>query len=657
MKHASSTELAIFLAVLVIGLGWVYGPGLSNELVFDDLRFEDTVFAHYGNPAELRLRWLSYGSFVWLHGLLGESWWAQRLVNVLIHAGVMLGLLLLYRNILRATEWSPAMAVRNHHAASMNAALYVAVLWVALNPVAVYAVAYLIQRSILMATFFVVLGLLFFTRALQQRQPVWHVGALACYGLAMLSKEHALAAPVVALALYIYLRRPPGRMLAAVAGACLVLAGVAAAVLLRTYDSIVGTAFDPLSEAFVVQLAAVAPNAADNAYALSVLNQSFLFFKYALLWLFPNVGWMSIDLRPVFPVSLTAFPHIFGAIGYIVALVGSAAMLLLRPGRSALLGLGVFVPACLFVTEFVTVWIQDPFVLYRSYLWAVGLPALIVLALVRFSPLTIYAIGAVVVLVFGPLAGERVSSLKDAHTVWTDAIAAIDPSLPPNAVGRWRPFMNRGTYYVEHRELEHALADFDQAVAYGEPLGTAQYSRGVVLIQLQRHEEAIEAFARAEHRGFKDVALYFQRAEAAAQLGQAERAIADYGRVIESPPDPRVELLAREKRSQLAMQVGPMEIVLEDLQALVVARPSDERARFNLGMALLGAGRHADAIAQFQNLVMRNSASAPAFYGLALGYFQSGAHGEALAAIARAIAIEPDIALFRNLQADIARGN
>ena len=34
-------------------------------------------------------------------------------------------------------------------------------------------------------------------------------------------------------------------------------------------------------------------------------------------------------------------------------------------------------PALLFVTEFATVWVQDPFVLYRGYLWAIGIPGLV----------------------------------------------------------------------------------------------------------------------------------------------------------------------------------------------------------------------------------------------------------------------------------------
>jgi hypothetical protein len=39
---------------------------------------------------------LSCGSFVWLHALLGDGCWKQRLVNVFIHLGVVVSLWAFY---------------------------------------------------------------------------------------------------------------------------------------------------------------------------------------------------------------------------------------------------------------------------------------------------------------------------------------------------------------------------------------------------------------------------------------------------------------------------------------------------------------------------------------------------------------------------------
>jgi len=64
----------------------------------------------------------------------------------------------------------PALAGRVPYGESP--AFWVAIGVFALNPVATYAIAYLIQRSILMATLFVALALWLFARGLRLRQPL-----------------------------------------------------------------------------------------------------------------------------------------------------------------------------------------------------------------------------------------------------------------------------------------------------------------------------------------------------------------------------------------------------------------------------------------------------------------------------------------------------
>ena len=90
----------------------------------------------------------------------------------------------------------------------------IAIAFFALNPVAVYAVDYLVQRSILMATLFVVLAFFFFARALRGN-PWLHLAALASYVAAMMSKEHAMFAPLAAVPIYVIVARPGAKRLAA----------------------------------------------------------------------------------------------------------------------------------------------------------------------------------------------------------------------------------------------------------------------------------------------------------------------------------------------------------------------------------------------------------------------------------------------------------
>src|SRR5947207_1769233 len=101
LSLSSFAWLPLVLAALII----IYLPGLDNLPVFDDVYLTDgELFAEFGAAADLRPRMLSYGSFVWLHELLGEGWWKQRLVNLGIHVAVVLALWGFYREILACIE-------------------------------------------------------------------------------------------------------------------------------------------------------------------------------------------------------------------------------------------------------------------------------------------------------------------------------------------------------------------------------------------------------------------------------------------------------------------------------------------------------------------------------------------------------------------------
>ena len=171
----------IFLAALVAVTLAVYLPSLGNELVFDDGRLTDgTIFGTFGSLLDLRPRMLSYGSFVWLKSLLGDDWWKQRLVNVVLHIGVAGGLYALFTQLLQVRAFSDDNQATGDFIASRQAALRVGVVLFALNPVAVYAVAYLVQRSIVMAALFVVLACIAWVRGLVTGRYVWMGAALLC---------------------------------------------------------------------------------------------------------------------------------------------------------------------------------------------------------------------------------------------------------------------------------------------------------------------------------------------------------------------------------------------------------------------------------------------------------------------------------------------
>lgn len=643
-----------FWLLLIVAILAIYLPGLSNELIFDDARLTDgTVFDSYGSLVELRQRALSYGSFVWVEAIAGEGWWKQRLVNLLLHLGVVALLYAVFSSLLAHARLGDEVESGENFIASRRAALRIGVALFALNPVAVYAVGYLIQRSILLATLLVLLAMLAFVRGLEKGAWLWFAVALLAYVSAVLAKEHAVTAVALVVPLYVFLKRPSARRVVgvvAVAGGVLLAVAV---VLFKIYGNIVGETFDDFSRQYVAQLEGLQPGVGDSIYPLSIVNQAALFFNYGFFWFAPVVAWMSIDLRPAFPLSMLAFPHVLGAVGYLGLLVLSVWAVLRRSDAIGWVGLCLSIPITLFATEFALPWLQDPFVLYRSYLWAIGVPGLICILLVGTRPTLIYSIGGVLALLFGVLAFERNLSLESESAVWSDAVAKIDLQAPLNAVGRWRPFLNRGSHHLASDLPERALPDFERADALGEPNGSARFNIGVALQMMGRHADAVEALTIAQRKGFTEGALYYHRAESRHALGRHADAFTDYSTALQKTSDPAVVAHTRLRRAESAIPIQQYDVAVSDFEVLLKSRPDDYRLLMGLGMAQVGRQDGDKALLIFDRLIeMRETAAA--YYGRGLARFLSGDKAGALADLDQALSMDPGNAAFQAHRAQIA---
>lgn len=630
--------LPLVLAALLI----IYLPGLGNRLVFDDEYLASgRLFLDYASLADVRTRMLAYGSFTWVRELFGDDWWKQRVVNLAIHAGTVGLLWAFWREILRHVEPAPGEYQR-------SPALGIAVGIFALNPVAVYAVAYLIQRSILMATFFTVLALWLFAVAVRRASLALHGAAFLAYGLAVVSKEYAILAPLAAIPVYILVARPRPARVAAMGAVVAILAGGVAYLLVRQYGEILGKPFDEYSHVYLAQLARLQPGADRNAFALSILNQSWLFFSYGVRWFIPVAEWMSINLRPPFPVTW-GFPHVLGIVGYLAVLGGGAYLLLRHRDWRSLLGLALLIPALLFGTEFATVWVQDPFVLYRSYLWAIGVPGIAFLALHGNPPRVLLPLGLVIGALLVWQALDRVTSLATPERAWTDAIRKLPDD--PRSVGRWFPYVNRGATYAETNQFGLALKDYQRASTLGD-MGMGAFSAGSLLGLSGQHALALGAFASAEKEGFKGYALHFQRGLSLTALNRHEEAHREFllARAL-NPPSPNFGIvLLHIGRSAVAM--GKPAEALPALRQLVQLEPRNRDGRHTLAIALIMTGDPGGARDVLDGLLKEES-SARAYYARALANYGLKRKPEATADIDNAIRLGGENPTLRDWRAKI----
>ena len=649
MNPRASASLLLYAGGLALAVAALYWTGLGNALIFDDERLRDgTIFGQYGRLSEFKARLLSYGSFVWLQALAGEGWWKQRVFNVVLHLGTVFAVYRLLAALFERTEFSAKERSVPHFEASRTAALRIGVALFALNPVAVYAVAYLIQRSVVMAALFVALGLASFVQGLATQRKAWFGAALACYVMAVLSKEHAVTAIALTVPLYVFVRRPDAKRIAAVSGVAVAMLVIAAAVLYRQYGSIIGTVFDETSRAYALQLEQLSPGVGGRLYLLSVVNQATRFFQYGLFWFLPVVTEMSIDIRPAFPLSAWGWPQTAGAVAYVGVLVGSAWLVLRRSDALGLAALLVLMPALLFLTEFATVWVQDPFVLYRSYLWALTMPGLVALPLIGLNRNILYALGVVLAGLFAGLAVERLASLHDARSAWADAAEKIDLRAGANAVGRWRPFLNLGADYLEKGGNETAYRYFSQAESLGEPLGSARFNMGVTLQQMNQHARALEEFGRAEAKGFTEAALYYQRGESQYAMGRYAEAFASFGAALARPQAPVAERHTRLRHAEAAVAVKDFDAAIADYRLLLGAEPANARYLVGLAMAYIGKQDFAAARGILDPLIEKQPGGA-AYFARALAFYFAGDRAASRRDVEMALRAEPGNTQFRAL--------
>ena len=581
-----SGVLAIFvLFALALALYW---GALRNPPVFDDRVLREDFLKHYASAwFALDLRWFSYASFGWVYQIFGKDWFWQRLANVCLHGAVATVLWLFLARLFELTLPRDEPAGRVKALDYRWLALFGAALFL-LHPVGVYAVAYLVQRSTVLATLFSLIALTCFLEGLHRTSPRWLFAAVAAYFVAVYSKEHAIMLPTVALALVVQLRGSGLRPLRQLWLPLALFAGIAALIALKA-KGVLGTPYEPFVQELLPQLydSRQEPDTAPP-YLLSVLNQALLFFRYLLVWLLPYPGWLSIDLRVPFPTRLGAWPQAAGFIAYLAYAV-AAWVLLRRGGRPGLIGFAALCPWLLSLTEMATVRVQEAFVLYRSYLW-MALPIGMLPALLSRVPRT----WAVAVLAAGcaalvPLLADRLDTFSSSIKLWSDAIRK-QPAA--GAVYLERAHHNRGFAYLQAKRYDEALRDFDRAIELNASDANAHLGRGTLLTRIGQHAAALKELTRAIEIDPRYAEAYAKRCFVSMMLDQPPRAVVDCERAVAL--DPR----HRDAHTNLGVVYAALARYQDaeaSYQRALAIEPANGDANYNYAVLMAVTGRAAAA--------------------------------------------------------------
>jgi|SRR5882672_377296 len=585
----------------------LYWGSLRHPLVFDDRLLRDDFLRLYGASwFQFDLRWLSYSTFGWTYDVVGKQWLWHRVINVLLHAATATLLFSFLARLFAAVL--PAQSGGGKLDSGWLA--FAGALIFLLHPAAVYGVAYLVQRPILLATLFSILCLRLFLEGLLRQSPRWHFVAAAAYFAAVFSKEHAVMLPAVAAALAVLVRGPSIRLLRELAVPCALFAGIGMGVILKT-QGLLGAPYEPAAQALLAQLreSRVGIGAQDD-YLLSLINQGFLFFHYLLAWLVPYPGWMSIDVRVAYPAQWLAWPQSAGFAVWMAYPV-LAFTLLRQGGMKGLLGFGLLYPWLFALTEAAAIRVQEPYALYRSYLWMSGLPCILPALLWRFQAKWGLPVLGTVCLALIPISLNRLDSFSSSIRLWDDAVRKNTDTTAPFIE---RAYQSRGFAYLQAGRYPDALRDFEQAMALNPRDPNAYVGRGTL-------------FART---------------------GSYDRALADYGKAIEIDPE-YAEAYA--KRCFTKMLLDRPRDALHDCEKATALDPRHRDAQTNLGVVYAALNRPAEAEASYRRALDIEPSNADANFNFGVLLVVVGRRDEAQRPLS--IACDARIAEACNLLANV----
>jgi Flp pilus assembly protein TadD len=522
----------------------LYSGSLRYPLAFDDFDLRGSNLQIYGQAwRHFGLRWVTDVSFGWTYLLVGTDLLWHRLGNVVLHALTVVALFALLRRLFGAVLAPPSSAGSDADLSCGRLAFFGALIF-ALHPFGVYGVAYLVERSIVMATLFSVLALLAYLEGLLSGRFRWFLGSAALYFLAVFSKEHCVMLPAVALALTLLLRKPSWSLVRELwpPFAMFLLIGVLIAV---KRMNVIGVPYEPSAQNAIAQL----PGAGGRPiYLLSFITECWLFFKYLFLWIVPNPGWLSVDLRQKFAAELLSWPETAGFLAFVLYPM-VAAWLLLKGGRRGLAGFGLLFPWLFYLTELSTVRIQEPFVLYRAYLWTAGLAAMVPLLSPPISARWKVALLSSICLAMVPLTLNRLESFSSTWKLWNDV---VEKNTDKKLFFAERGYNKRGIASIQLENYADAIRDFTASLDINRKDPDIYLNRGMASMQLGIYADALRDFSAGLELNPKEPGFYVNRGIIYAANQRYAEAIAEFDRALELNANNPIALFNRGQALRLA---------------------------------------------------------------------------------------------------------
>lgn len=468
------------IAVLVL---LIYRNALDNPIFADSIQNLTPNLLHNLPPLSglFTRRWLPFASFSWINWICGDAWFWQNLFNIALHIANAAILFFFTRTLVRR------ILIKEGSRAPEAMAIATALLF-ALSPVAPYAVIYLVQRSILLATLFSLIALNFFLNFRITRRQSRAALAVFFYLLAVVSKESAILLPLVMLLLaWIIEPPPPGERKKFFRGMTpILISSIPVAIkALWTSKNLIFAVYEP--NAFLFSHESPVGSGHATLFLLNAIQQGALFFRYLSGIVLPRFNALSIDLLTALPPSFISWPESPLCLLFILYPFVWIKMLIASDGRHRLAAFGMLWPWLLYGTEFSVVHVSEVFILYRSYLWLAGpclaLPALIAAACDRMrSPKIAMTLGSFLIFWSGTITSRIIPTFDSPSAIWADAAGKI-PDEPRLTYKSHRIWYFLGQSFFFEGRFDESLVAYRKALTIRPKLAEATLNVAYILLR------------------------------------------------------------------------------------------------------------------------------------------------------------------------------
>lgn len=166
--------------------------------------------------------------------------------------------------------------------------------------------------------------------------------------------------------------------------------------------------------------------------------------------------------------------------------------------------------------------------------------------------------------------------------VWENDFTLWDSSIKNYPDVSAQAYDSRGFIYLERKDYQNALSDFNLSVKINPNYPRAYYNRGVANLDVGKTKEALLDFSKAIELNFKNSSVWFNRGLCYSELNMNDKAISDYSESLKIMPN-QADVYVN--RGIAYAKSGIMDSAIADFQKALSINPNDEDAKHNLKMA------------------------------------------------------------------------